>query len=89
MRGGMAYKRGRGGLQYSGVVMAAVQRLTGHQNYVWTASFSLDGSRVVTCSSDETARVWSLAGGGTTASMQHTTHTHFNEHTDPALYVVL
>lgn len=52
--------------------MALVQTLTGHTNYVWTSSFTLDNSHLVTCSSDETARVWDLAAGGTTASMlQH------------------
>ncbi len=32
--------------------------LEGHQDYVNTASFSPDGSRIVTASYDETARVW-------------------------------
>ena len=62
--------------------MAVVRSLAGHSNYVWTASFSLDGSHVVTCSSDETARVWNLADGGSTASMQtNTTARLFTKHT--------
>nr|MBX2865687.1 hypothetical protein [Leptolyngbyaceae cyanobacterium MAG.088] len=35
-----------------------VQELKGHQNLVLNASFSPDGSRIVTASSDNTARVW-------------------------------
>ena len=44
--------------------MTLVQTLVGHSNYVWSASFTLENAHVVTCSSDETARVWNVRGGG-------------------------
>ena len=34
--------------------------LTGHESAVWSAQFSMDGSRVVTASLDKTARVWKI-----------------------------
>ena len=34
-----------------------------HQGWVWSASFSPDGTRVVTASDDQTARVWDAATG--------------------------
>jgi WD40 repeat protein len=34
-----------------------------HPDKVWSATFSLDGSRVVTASADKTARVWDTATG--------------------------
>ena len=37
-------------------------QLTGHQDRVISASFSPDGQRIVTASSDKTARVWDLKG---------------------------
>ena len=37
--------------------------LTGHEGYVRSASFSPDGKRIVTASSDKTARVWDAASG--------------------------
>jgi WD40 repeat protein len=36
--------------------------LEGHEETVWSASFSADGAHVVTASSDKTARVWDLRG---------------------------
>jgi hypothetical protein len=36
--------------------------LTGHRGTVWSASFSADGTHVVTASYDGTARVWDLRG---------------------------
>src|SRR5208282_5700041 len=36
--------------------------LEGHQGAVYSASFSPDGTRVVTASADTTARVWDLGG---------------------------
>ena len=68
--------------------MQAVHTLVGHTNYVWTASFSLDGSRVVTCSSDETARVWNLAGGCSTASVCGITHVSNYKQTTNVLFYV-
>ncbi|MCE2662510.1 MAG: hypothetical protein LW716_06930 [Microcystis sp. 53602_E8] len=35
-----------------------IASLNGHQDRVWTAAFSPDGKRIVTASSDKTARVW-------------------------------
>ncbi|MHC4083076.1 MAG: protein kinase domain-containing protein, partial [Planctomycetota bacterium] len=37
--------------------------LRGHENEVWIASFSPDGTRLVTASYDHTARVWGAASG--------------------------
>jgi WD40 repeat protein len=42
---------------------ALVHALTGHQDDVWDAVFSPDGKRVVTASSDKTARVWDTRTG--------------------------
>jgi len=38
-------------------------RLAGHEDIVYTAKFSLDGTQVVTASNDGTARVWQLESG--------------------------
>ena len=35
--------------------------LRGHDGYVYSAAFSLDGSRIVTASRDNTARIWDAA----------------------------
>jgi WD40 repeat protein len=40
-----------------------IHRLEGHTDWVLHAAFSNDGSRVVTASSDGTARVWNLSTG--------------------------
>jgi WD40 repeat protein len=37
--------------------------LKGHEDSVWSAAFSLDGTRVVTASADKTARVWDSRTG--------------------------
>ncbi len=37
-------------------------QLSGHQGYVYSASFSPDGQRILTASWDNTARVWDLSG---------------------------
>jgi WD40 repeat protein len=37
-------------------------QLKGHTNYVFSASFSPDGKRIVTASWDNTARVWDITG---------------------------
>ncbi len=37
--------------------------LEGHAGFVWSASFSPDGTRVVTASGDKTARIWSSVTG--------------------------
>jgi WD40 repeat protein len=36
--------------------------LEGHQGWVYSTSFSADGTHVVTASADKTARVWDLRG---------------------------
>ncbi|MBT9315030.1 nSTAND1 domain-containing NTPase [Leptothoe spongobia] len=46
-------------------------RLEGHQNEVLSAVFSNDGQRVVTASSDTTARVWDLRTGESTVLEGH------------------
>ena len=42
---------------------AEVAVLKGHENWVSSAAFSPDGTRVVTASRDKTARVWDSATG--------------------------
>jgi WD40 repeat protein len=37
--------------------------LKGHTEGVWSASFSADGSRIVTAGFDKTARVWDARTG--------------------------
>ena len=37
--------------------------LSGHESDVTSAAFSPDGSRIVTASADETARIWDAATG--------------------------
>jgi hypothetical protein len=37
--------------------------LSGHEGPVWSAAFSSDGTRIVTASSDRTARIWDAANG--------------------------
>jgi WD40 repeat protein len=37
--------------------------LRGHQDSVWSAAFSPDGSRIVTASADRTARIWDASTG--------------------------
>jgi WD40 repeat protein/serine/threonine protein kinase len=42
----------------------------GHTGLVWSAAFSPDGSRVVTASRDNTARVWDATTGATVAELK-------------------
>ena len=39
------------------------QTLSGHKGGVWSAAYSADGSRIVTASYDNTARIWDAATG--------------------------
>jgi WD40 repeat protein len=43
--------------------------LTGHTDPVWAASFSPDGTRVVTASFDDTARIWNATTGQLIATL--------------------
>jgi len=40
-----------------------VQVLKGHDDWVWDCQWSADSSMLVTCSSDSSAKLWSLANG--------------------------
>ena len=42
---------------------ASIAELKGHTGWVNSAAFSNDGSRVVTTSNDDTARIWQTATG--------------------------
>ena len=55
---------------YSAVDGALLTRLRGHDDYVYCAEFSPDGSRVVTASRDRTARVWDAATGATLMTLR-------------------
>ncbi len=44
--------------------------LQGHQDRVWSAAFSPDGAKVVTASSDRSARLWDAASGQELAVLQ-------------------
>jgi WD40 repeat protein len=56
-------------LSASNALLAALERcrerrrFLGHEHMVWFASFSPDGQRVVTASSDRTARIWNVRDG--------------------------
>lgn len=52
------------------VHMSTVTTLIGHSAPVWCSSFTLCGSRVTTCSSDETVRVWGVQGGQQVACLR-------------------
>ena len=44
--------------------------LRGHDDWVHSAAYSPDGSRIVTASNDETARIWNAANGKEIASLR-------------------
>ena len=50
------------------------RRLSGHENRVRSASFSPDGTRIVTASWDNTARVWDAASGRAIATLSGHEH---------------
>ncbi len=48
---------------------AELLRLTGHEDWVTSAAFAPDGARIITASSDKTARLWDAASGQEIASI--------------------
>ncbi len=54
---------------HNGFAVREHARLVGHTESIWTTSFSLDGTRVVTASYDGTARVWNAATGHVIANL--------------------
>ncbi len=46
------------------------QVLRGHEEQVWTAIFSPDGARIVTASTDRTARIWDAGTGAEIAVLR-------------------
>ena len=54
---------------------ALVASLEGHTELVKSASFSPDGTRIVTASDDNTARVWDAQSGALVASLEGHTET--------------
>jgi WD40 repeat protein len=50
--------------------------LSGHQNDVSSAAFSPDGARIVTASSDKTARIWDAATGREITVLPHKSSVH-------------
>jgi WD40 repeat protein len=45
-----------------------VKNLSGHTNWVYSLSFTSDGSTLATGSADETVRLWSLTAGAAAAT---------------------
>jgi hypothetical protein len=54
---------------WDGATGAALAKLSGHTDAVFSAAFSPDGSRIVTASADNTARVWDAATGAALATL--------------------
>jgi len=51
-------------------LLSAPMTLRGHSGGVWSAAFSPDGTKIVTASSDKTAKVWDAATGKELATLR-------------------
>ena len=40
-----------------------LRQLRGHSKWVWDSAFTVDAKYIVTCSSDQTARLWDVSSG--------------------------
>ena len=59
-------------LQQAVYEVSEQNRLQRHTDIVWSANFSPDGSKIVTASSDKTARIWDVNGNLITELKGHT-----------------
>ena len=65
----LAARKGRCGAQHVAAIPLPTAILAGHEDTVWSAQFSPDGTRIVTASDDKTARVWDAATGKLLATL--------------------
>jgi WD40 repeat protein len=62
--------------------------LNGHEGTLPTATFSPDGSRILTASQDGTARVWDAANGNEIAALKHGGTVNSAEFSPDGRYIV-
>jgi len=59
------------GREINGATVAVMQKLKGHRKAIISIAFSLDGTRVVTASKDNTARIWDTYNGRELSRLQY------------------